>query len=129
MTPRRIKMTLVKAKRLIADPKRWGKGATKVALDYHHREKGYRYCAWGAIEEVLREEGVHEQEFSDLIQGCLRALNEVVLQRHDTRTSLTENSILPPVVQYNDDSNIGHAEVISAFDEAVQRKAKEVLES
>lgn len=88
---------LVKARALIADPEKWGKGRRNID------RLPTTYCAVEAIEEA-------EPHDRDLRIAACRTL-KTVLRLWDAEIS---------ILAWNDEAKRTHAEVLAAFDKAIE---------
>lgn len=100
-TPQTAVEVLIAARELISAPERWTQGvhARDVSGDVATRTTAVCWCGFGAVWEVV------ETPFSDLSDECERLL---------------DRAVGCPYVDWQDSFECTHAEVLAAFDKAIE---------
>lgn len=118
MTLKSTLSTLIEARRTIALPEHWTKGANArdqegKALGTAVSRKACRWCATGAIyrANALSNEG---SVFDDV--EALRVLSSVIAPNGNPN----ESAVLNTITGFNDAENTSHADVLDLFDQAIE---------
>jgi hypothetical protein len=104
---------LRRARKLIADPSAWVKGAFK------RKRKGIQcYCAQGALAAAAGIHIVDKDTLSDEVPGGLPS--EYYAAHLTLRKALTSLGHDDWVPRFNDNPKTDHADVLAAFDRAIE---------
>lgn len=121
--PIEIKITLVKARELIADPAHWIVGHEKAT----DPDTGVaRWCAIGAVREAVGGYNGHRQDYDTATpyEDVIAFLNNVV---YEEDIFFDDDDRAYEIVDVNDKHSEGHAMVMEMFDKAIARAAEQVM--